>query len=74
MLFNLLLSPCDVLRSRLMATTSGNVRDAARAVLAQHGPSGFFRGLMVTTLKAFPVNAGGFAALHYAKLWLGVDN
>jgi len=74
-LFNLLLSPVDVIRSRLMATESGGVLYHARAVLREHGAlRGFFRGADVTVLKAFPTNAVGFLALSKAKWLLGVDN
>ena len=71
-LFNFLLSPCDVLRARLMATSSGGLRDCVRQVFREHGALGLFRGVGVTTLKAFPVNAAGFAMLHYANTALGV--
>ena len=71
-LFNFLLSPCDVLRARLMATSSGGLRDCVSAVLREHGPLGLYRGVLVTTLKAFPVNAAGFSVLHYASATLGV--
>ena len=73
--FNLLLSPFDVVRSRLMATSSGGVIFHARAVLREHGAlRGFFRGADVTVLKAFPTNAVGFLALSQAKALLGVDD
>jgi len=74
-LYNLLLSPFDVVRSRLMATSSGGVVFHARAVLREHGAlRGFFRGADVTVLKAFPTNAIGFLALSKAKWLLGVDD
>ena len=74
-LFNLLLSPVDVVRSRLMATESGGVLFHTRAVLREHGAlRGFFRGADVTVLKAFPTNAVGFLALSKAKWLLGVED
>jgi len=72
-LYNLLLSPFDVVRSRLMATSSGGVMFHTRAVLREHGARGFFRGVDVTVLKAFPTNAFGFLALSKAKWLIGVD-
>jgi hypothetical protein len=73
--YNLLLSPFDVVRARLMATTSGSVMSHARDVLREHGAlRGFFRGADVTVLKAFPMNAIGFLALAKAKWLLGVDS
>ena len=72
--YNLLCSPVDVVRSRMMATSSGDVMFHARAVLREHGAlRGFFRGADVTVLKAFPTNAAGFLALSKAKALLGVD-
>ena len=71
-LFNFLLSPCDVLRARLMAANSGTLRDCVSAVFREHGALGLYRGVGVTTLKAFPVNAAGFSVLHYASEALGV--
>ena len=71
--YNLLCSPVDVVRSRLMATSSGGVWSHARAVLREHGAlRGFFRGADVTVLKAFPTNAMGFLALSKAKSLLGL--
>ena len=73
--YNLLLSPFDVVRSRLMATSSGSVAFHAQAVLREHGAlRGFFRGADVTVLKAFPTNAIGFLALSKARWLLGVDD
>jgi len=74
-IYNLLLSPVDVVRSRLMATSSGGVMFHARAVLREHGVlRGFLRGADVTVLKAFPTNAIGFLALSKAKWLLGVED
>jgi len=74
-LYNLVLSPFDVVRSRLMASSSGSVIFHARAVMYEHGAlRGFFRGADVTVLKAFPTNALGFLALSKAKWLLGVDD
>lgn len=74
-LYNLLCSPFDVVRSRLMATSSGGVLFHAQAVLREHGAlRGFLRGADVTVLKAFPINALGFVALSKAKWLLGVDD
>lgn len=72
-LYNLVLSPFDVVRSRVQATSSGDVVLHARAVLREHGARGFFRGADVTVLKAFPTNAIGFLALSKARWLLGVD-
>ena len=73
--YNLLCSPFDVVRSRLMATSSGGVLFHAQAVLREHGAlRGFFRGADVTVLKAFPTNAIGFLALAKAKWLLGVED
>ena len=73
--YNLLLSPVDVVRARLMATSHGGVAFHARAVLREHGwLRGLFRGADVTVLKAFPTNAIGFLALSHAKRLLGVDD
>ena len=56
--YNLLCSPLDVVRSRLMATSSGGVWSHARDVLREHGAlRGFFRGADVTVLKAFRTNS-----------------
>ena len=71
-LYNLVLSPFDVVRSRVMATSSGDAVHHARAVLREHGVQGFVRGAGVTVLKAFPTNAVGFLALSEAKWLLGV--
>ena len=71
-LYNLALSPFDVVRSRVMATSSGSVASHARAVLREHGARGFLRGADMTVLKAFPTNALGFLALSKAKWLLGV--
>ena len=69
----MLCSPLDVVRSRLMATSSGGVWSHARDVLREHGAlRGFFRGADVTVLKAFPTNAMGFLALSKAKALLGL--
>ena len=47
----------------------------AHDVLREHGAlRGFFRGVDVTILKAFPTNAIGFLALSKAKWLLGVDD
>ena len=71
--YNLLCSPLDVVRSRLMASSSGGVWSHARDVLREHGAlRGFFRGADVTVLKAFPTNAMGFLALSKAKALLGL--
>ena len=71
--YNLLCSPLDVVRSRMMATSSGGVWSHARDVLREHGAlRGFFRGADVTVLKAFPTNAMGFLALSKAKALLGL--
>ena len=72
-IFNLILTPIEVLRSRMMATTEGGALFHSRRVLSELGPFGFFRGAGVTTAKAFPVNAGGFALLYYTKGKLSVD-
>jgi len=73
--YNLLLSPFDVVRSRLMATSSGGVVFHARAVMREHGTlRGFFRGAEVTVIKAFPTNALAFLLLSQAKWLLGVDD
>ena len=73
--YNLLCSPFDVVRSRLMATSGGSVVSHARDVLYEHGAlRGFFRGADVTVLKAFPMNAIGFLALSKAQWLLGVDS
>ena len=73
--YNVLCSPFDVVRSRLMATSSGSVMSHAHDVLREHGAlRGFFRGVDVTILKAFPTNAIGFLALSKAKWLLGVDD
>ena len=72
--YNLLFSPLDVVRSRLMATSSGGVYFHACAVVREHGAlRGFFRGADMTVLKAFPTNAIGFLALSQARWLLGVD-
>ena len=72
-IFNLILTPIEVLRSRMMATTEGGALFHSRRVLSELGPFGFFRGAGVTAAKAFPVNAGGFALLYYTKGKLSVD-
>ena len=72
-IFNFFLNPVEVLRSRMMATTEGGVAFHARRVVQEHGLLGFMRGAGVTTAKAFPVNAGGFALLFYTRRILCVD-
>ena len=74
-IFNLVLYPADVIKARMMVTTprdGGPVR-TARLLYQEAGAAGFFRGAGVTTLKAFPVNAAGFWALHFAQRMLGAD-
>ena len=74
-LYNLALSPFDVVRSRLMETSSGGIVFHARAVLREHGAlRGWFRGADVTVLKAFATNALGFLALGKAREILGIDD
>ena len=72
-IFNLALCPAEVMRSRMMATEEGGLRYHASRVLAEHGPLGFFRGAGVTTAKALPVNAAGFALLYRARESLGLE-
>jgi hypothetical protein len=74
--FNLLLYPFDVVKSRMMITapSDGGAFNMARALYQEAGVAGFWRGASVTTLKAFPVNAAGFWALHASQTLLGVSN
>ena len=72
-IFNLILTPAEVLRSRMMATTSGGLRHHAKRVLAEHGPLGFFRGAGVSTAKALPVNAAGFALMYWTRERMGLE-
>ena len=75
-IFNLVLYPADVIKSRMMVTTAkdGGPVTTARLLYQEAGVAGFWRGAGVTTLKAFPVNAAGFWALHVAQGLLGVRN
>ena len=56
------------------AATEGGPVTTARLLYQEAGVAGFWRGAGVTTLKAFPVNAAGFWALHVAQGALGVRN
>ena len=74
-IYNLLCSPFDVVRSRLMATSEGGIAFHTREVVREHGAlRGFLRGADVTVLKAFPINAIGFLVLSKARWMLGVDD
>ena len=74
-IYNLLCSPFDVVRSRLMATSEGGIVFHTREVVREHGAlRGFLRGADVTVLKAFPINAIGFLVLSKARWLLGVDD
>lgn len=64
---NLLLFPFDVVRSRLMASDTGTAQQVARTVYGQMGVAGFYRGVTMMCLKAFPVNAAGFGALYFTQ-------
>jgi hypothetical protein len=74
--FNLLLYPFDVIKSRMMITTpsDGGALTMARALFRESGIAGFWRGAGVTTLKAFPVNAVGFWAIHASQSLLGLSS
>ena len=67
--FNLVFFPFDVIKARMMVTSpsQGGARDMARAVLLESGWRGFYRGLGVTLLRSFPVNALGFLTLHISR-------
>ena len=64
---NLLLFPFEVVRSRLMASDTGTAQQVARTVYSQMGVAGFYRGVTMVCLKAFPVHVAGFGALHFTQ-------
>ena len=68
-LFNLIFFPFDVIKARMMVTTSsaGGPIQISRALLQEAGWRGFYRGLEVVLLRAFPVNAFGFLALQTSQ-------
>jgi hypothetical protein len=66
--------PFDVVKARLMAEGTPEwvrARDAARAVVAEHGLAGFVRGLSPVLARAFLINAVGWAMLRSAQRRLG---
>ena len=62
--FNFLFFPFEVVKARLMVSDTLTVRQVTRALYREMGLAGFFRGVTVVCLKAFPVNAAGFWVLH----------
>lgn len=72
--FNLGFMPADAIKARLMVSTpenAGGVRQVARAIVRDHGFSGFWRGGWVMFAKAGPVNAAGFWTLNAVQELLG---
>ena len=72
--FNLGFMPADAIKARLMVSTpesAGGVRQIARAIVRDHGFSGFWRGGWVMFAKAAPVNAAGFWTLNAVQELLG---
>lgn len=45
--------------------------DAAKKIYAQHGATGFFRGITPCLLRAFPANGAAFVSYEYARELLG---
>ena len=56
--------PFDVVKTRLMASGSayGGALECARALWAEAGPRGFYKGFSAAMLRAFPANAAAFTA------------
>lgn len=70
-IFNTALYPVDVIKClQQVEGNSGTVADNARAVFKERGWRGFYRGLSVSTVRAVPVNASAFGALHMARTML----
>ena len=67
----LLIYPVDVIKSHVQ-TGSSSASQVAVDLYRRHGVSVFTRGLGVTMLRAFPVNAAVFYALETLKMKMGI--
>jgi solute carrier family 25 carnitine/acylcarnitine transporter 20/29 len=56
--------PFDVVKTRMMASGSAHQSpvSCAKALLAEAGPLGFYKGFSAAILRAFPANAAAFTA------------
>ena len=60
----------DVLRAAGAPRASGRMLDVARAVVAERGIAGLYRGAGPALARAFPANAACFLGMEQSKRWL----
>ncbi|KAK4050888.1 hypothetical protein OIV83_003310 [Microbotryomycetes sp. JL201] len=70
--------PFDAVKNRLMADSVtdpryGGIRDAVRAIMAEGGYRGFYRGFLPALLRAFPTNASALLVWDTTMRLLGAE-
>eukprot|EP01130_Rhizamoeba_saxonica_P014816 TRINITY_DN6511_c0_g1_i1.p1 TRINITY_DN6511_c0_g1~~TRINITY_DN6511_c0_g1_i1.p1 ORF type:complete len:113 (-),score=16.12 TRINITY_DN6511_c0_g1_i1:54-392(-) len=69
--FWMVVYPIDMIKTNLQSDflneSRRSIRSCVKSTYKTHGLYGFYRGVSISLLRAFPVNACGFVAFEYGQ-------